>query len=353
MVLLTLRCSIATYIGAPLPFKHPSDLSGIETRIARAELPHGMAAHAALAAVVSKHGGILSTETDLGTHTALVAMHSEELQGIHQRYKDIWDDDLEFFLQADKLHFYTTLWVRGSSTTKGLVANHRSSPPGETLIAATTSATSIIEIYQRLVENLCRCGTTSKSSSGTTAAIMPKNYFRCLMHATAFLLRFVCFNKTAREDDRETARLHIDMAAATLRRTVQNSFAKDDMARAGTILGKLLEHGDLLQEQRLQIDDRGGASIYWDTIHKSFQIRGISTTHTDLMELIDPTRSIKSHSQQIDRRRDSHLPTPSVSSMFASDVDPNESSVIWDDSLMEFFDLNRFDISDLNSSLTA
>lgn len=288
----------------------------------------------------------------MATQTALVVMHVEELDSVYRRHKDTWNDNLEFFLQAGKLHLRTLLWIRGSAIPEELPESYRCNPASETLVAAAASASSVIEIYGRLVRPSPVSETETTSLYSTTAAILPKNYFRCLIHATAFLLRFVCFNKTASESDREMARLHINMAITTLKSTGRGSSPRDDTARAAVVIAKLLEHGDLLEEQRLQIDDRGGASIYWDTIHKSLQVRGISTTRTDLMELIDPTRTIRPQAGK-DSRRDSHMPTPSISSSFAPNLTGSEGGVTWDDSFTEFFDLNTFDFGELGGSITA
>lgn len=337
-------------MGVPLPFRHASDINGIEARIHRKEVPRWIAAHAAITVVVARHSGIIGVDTDLTTHDALVKMHVDELDRIPQRHADIWGDNLDFFCQSAKVHLYISLLIRSHRPTGvyGDVDLSKATPPGDILVPATTCACLVIALYDRIV------GSTEGSyddaiTSATMPSILPKAYFRRMSHAALFLLRFVCFSKSCQEATRDNAREHIVLAAAALKRTSRCAQPKDEAARGAATLERLLEHGDMLQEQRLQIDDRGGASIFWDTLHRSLQLKGASTARTDLMELIDPTRTIKLSGRDAEAFKNNQMPTPGAVAAPVSDdsqTQPSEDAIVFDDSLMEFFDLNMFDIGE-------
>ena len=119
--------------------------------------------------------------------------------------------------------------------------------------------------------------------------------------------------------------------------------------RAATALERLLNYTHMLQEQKLQIDDRGSASIFHDTLHRSSQLKGHSTAHTDLIELIDPTRTMKCAPTDTEAVKNK-MPTPgatAISDTTNIEGQLKDDTVVWDDSVVEFFDLNMFDLESL------
>ena len=47
------------------------------------------------------------------------------------------------------------------------------------------------------------------------------------------------------------------------------------------------------------------------------------------------------------------MPTPSLTSAFAQNLNEGDGGVTWDDTFTEFFDLNTFDFGELGGSIAA
>lgn len=274
------------YTGMTQPVKHPADLAAVLARATRSGVPRVMAAEVSMYVIAVKHSSII-IDIDLMGHETLVRMHCLDLDAVKAQYAAIWNDHLTFQFLSGKLHLYVPFLLRQLKHNLEEAEAGNTKRPGsdEILLKGITAACRMIEIYDTFI-------TTANPVPGYKDHIsfftLPKNYFRGLCHAVCLLLKFLSHDLDP--NVRLKSRQHVELAIASLRRSSPDP--EDEPVRASKMFEKVFNDGEQLLRHSQSIAERGSGSIFWDVLHQSFRLRGRSTYRTDLLELIDPTRTV-------------------------------------------------------------
>lgn len=336
------------YLGTPRLFKFARDIANIEAHVSRAAVPPALAAEAAIMAVAAKHHSLTVSEMSNEALGAVAEMHLASVDSIKQQFSTIWSQHLEFVALSVKLQLQVSVFVSQIRNNED-----RSWSPMDNILATSTSfARSIIEIIEFLIPAAPTAG--QNYTSAVAFKILPKSYFRATTYATFFLFKFYYWNKKCREQDRTESRQLINRAREVFRRSsaqIGGPSKGDEPGRAYTLLGALLR-ADFAgtDDLKLKIDDRGGSSIVWDVLRRAYQIRGRATNRTDLLECIDPLRSVnhkgtlQGHSEDAEAFMAQYPPEQFPAADLSDDA--------WYSALLELPDYQWWDASILDASLS-
>nr|POE73015.1 hypothetical protein CFP56_30954 [Quercus suber] len=300
----------------------------IESAVHDASTPRRLAAQASVTLVIAEYYGAIDSDMDPAAQQTFVRNCQHRLDQLPVLFAKAWDRQLDFGLAACRLQLCATIIVRNLRFSKPLGWSRT------LLVQASSHACEALEKFQGLVKKPITNGLPA--SHTPQARALPKNALRHTLNAVFFLLNFTCYNLDCPEADRQQA---LQVLNGTVEALKDWSVRPDDEpARSWAALQTKLEHSELWQTQQLQINDRGSASILWDSIRKTRRHRSRAAPKLpDLLELIDPTRSVE------DKSGDS-----SNGARYPASADESVEDFDWDDTILEFFDFGLFDQSSLN-----
>jgi len=320
------------FLGWSPTIKSAHELAAVATLINQEHVPRVLAAEASMFLVLTQHMVIASPELDTMAYEGLTRNHLQRLRKLKVDFKDAWELRLELLLQAAQLHLYMGFWTTCRNQVSDMTAVHLG-VYDDTLILASSVACQLLDVYCELAQTDSE--PCSPGAETRPAATLPKQAGFYAMQAVVLLLKYVCFSSEQDEENRQRARHSVLKCRDTFRHSSAQQL--DERARAAAMIDVLFKSSDAWKDQAIQIDDRGSASMYWDTIHKSYKVRGRSTRRTDLLDLIDPTRTL--------------VPDPQILVPSANLDDellplPIEDEALWnellDESITDMLDMNMF-----------
>jgi hypothetical protein len=288
LALLNVSSALELWYGTPKILRNAHDLATLGTHIDQASSHKGLAAESALIASITRFKGLVPADIDAAAHEALADKHLLEFNEIANRFASIWSKQLQLTALSVHLQLRTLcILAWGKEVHKSKASSHLKPQLG----AAVTIAEEIVRVYESLLE-IDKC-----FSLQVKFWMLPKSYYRILVYACFFLVRFCCASEICDEDARVTAQQTVGRARDLLSRCsnhIGGPFEGDEPGRASECLDVLLRHIETLKgQQALRIDDRGESSVVWDTLRHAYWLRGKSSYRTDLLEYIDPTTAPK------------------------------------------------------------
>lgn len=204
---------------------------------------------------------VLENSQEIVSHS-LVKLIDTELDGLKSRFPTPWTPRVEMAVLVAKIHLYTMTIIRMQLD----------------LTSREILMKSGFSVALRIVY-LSDQGLGFRSSDYGDLApevlqrTLPKNYFRALVLATVFLLRFFVLNIHASPEEQELARNHVAMAQRYLK--AGSKGPADEKFRAARLLEALSRQQPVdLDTTKLRIDDRMGASLVYDAITTGQELRG-------------------------------------------------------------------------------
>lgn len=246
-------------MGISPPVRGSTNLATVEQMVRASSLPTDFAYQVMVYQTLAKFLGlVVDNPRDMLNHS-LVRIIESEIDMLRSRFDTSWTSKVEVTSLAAKLLVNTTVLVR---LQKDNVSR-------EILMRNTLSvAVRIIYLMDKGIVDMAIYPRLSQQSA------MPKNYYRTLLIATTFLLRFFVLNKSAALDEQELARNHVAMARNFFAAEAKDySDERAQGARLFDLLGKQVPVD--LKEARLNVDDRMGASLFYDAVTMGHRLRDL------------------------------------------------------------------------------
>ncbi|KAF1953184.1 hypothetical protein CC80DRAFT_420876 [Byssothecium circinans] len=257
--------SIGMHVGVPPSVNGTTELATIESFVRNYPIPSEFAYQVMVHHILARFTKVVLENSQEVVGHSLVKLIDSELDSLKTRYPTPYTTRVETAVLIAKLHLYTMTIIRIQMdlTTREIL-----------LKSGFSTALRIVYIldqgglayrpteYQHL---------TSESLQRT----VPKNYYRALVLATIFLLRFFALNIHALPEEQEIARNHVAMAQRYLK---AGSMSKgDERSRAASLLEMLSRQKPVdVDHTKLRIDDRMGASLVYDAITTGHELRNLN-----------------------------------------------------------------------------
>ena len=213
---------------------------------------------------VVQYSTSLASDVDPSTAATLLNLFNNELDNLLHAYKSIWSARLEIQLLGAKLYLFSlclTVVTKRHGLVDGATKSYAPDPARLPVQLGLPTAVSLIHnIY-----NLNREISTQTHLPASSVVHYPKYYFRLVVFAVGFLMKFLTTNPSASQEDRELAISHI----TTAHQFFSSFSAGEDFAHIAQVIEVLAQN---LREDKDEDSDpiktRFGASLLYDIIKK-------------------------------------------------------------------------------------
>jgi hypothetical protein len=259
--MLTTIISLAKHVGVSAPIKGTADLATIEHMVRDYPLPAEFAYQIMVHHTLAKFFNTIVENSQENMSHSLIRIIDAELDGLKLRYPTPWTSRAELTYLTAKLLLYTTVIVRLQSDRASREILMRNGLSVAVRIAYLTD--------QGL-------GYTSPEYPDLTLEALrntlPKNFYRILVLSTAFLIRFFVLNDQATPEEQELARNHVAIAQRYLKWGCNDPL--DERVRGAILFDVLCRQKPIdLDNSKLRVDDRLGASLLYDAITTGHVLR--------------------------------------------------------------------------------
>ncbi|KAH8885477.1 hypothetical protein GQ53DRAFT_828881 [Thozetella sp. PMI_491] len=320
------------------------------TRFVRdTSVPKGFAALVDVERCVAKYTALVSEHTSFDAVQSLIQLFEHELDVTKSGYEDVWNDRIEFVFLAAKLYIYASLAVNEGRDMASGDRAVRNRAPSDTYCTHLSQGLSAAVRITSILSSGCFSLQAHPSTSASPEILehqlhldgLPKFYFRALVFAAFYLLRYFALNGQCRPADRDLARNHVIMAYNYMQK--HSADPMDECGRAAAVIDALSRGGSTSQQMEgmaaLRVRERLGASIFYDALTVANELRNKPVR----------LRSTTDGPQQSpdDRARSTATESPTGTRASQSNESPGENQWDWTSFLtpgmMEGFDLN-FDL---------
>ncbi len=213
---------------------------------------------------VVQYSTSLAGDVDAGTASTLLNLFNNELDNLLNAYKNIWSARLEVQLLGAKLYLFS-LCLTVVTKRHGLVdGNTKSYAPNPARLPVQLGLPTAVSLIHN-ISSLNRESSTQQHSPAPAVVHYPKYYFRLVVFAVGFLMKFLSTNPGASQEDRELAISHI----TTAHQFFSSFSAGEDFARVAQVIEALAQN---LREDKDEDSDpiktRSGASLLYDIVKK-------------------------------------------------------------------------------------
>jgi hypothetical protein len=251
--------------GLPPLIGGVAELDATERFVRENSIPREFAYQVMVQRVMSKFMNVLMDDVKEPINYSLVQLVDGELDNLKTSFPTEWTPRVEYNALSAKLHLYAMAVLR---------VHHN--PSTRDVILKLGFSSSLRIIY------LAELGLGFKSERhpsiqpSSLYRLLPTNYFRSVVFASVFLLRYFALNTRATTEEQELARNHLAIAHTILQSgSIGNLPECQRAALLLEILGRQ-QPGDI-DNLKLKIDSRMGASLIFDAITTSHVIRGRDT----------------------------------------------------------------------------
>ncbi|KAJ9154870.1 hypothetical protein NKR23_g2284 [Pleurostoma richardsiae] len=274
--------NLSQSIGVPPYIRSPEDLA-VVSRIASDEsVPRELAVLAEIQVCAVKYTSLVSESAELHLAAMLERAFKHELDLTKDRFAAHWSADIEFVFLDAKLHLIATLAVSHSNKQLNSTSEGSSGLPVDPSLAVALS--DGFDCAIRLIRILCLGQDVSQAPiplgkhaitvDELFAEGLPKLYFRGLVFAAFYLLRYRISSNTTLTAAGHLARKHVDIACNYLRR--HSMRPTDEPGRAAAAIETLHRFSTVLPAAisgPMRIKERLGASIFYDALTKANEFR--------------------------------------------------------------------------------
>lgn len=329
------------FMGVPPSLRGAHELSTVDTILERSFVPTKLSIETEIQRCVAKYHDAMLGEMDGPVRETLVQMCEREMDNIPLRLSCSLDSYMTFSFVVGKLHVYTLALVRegASSANKRRFDPHTRGATFQSLGMA--AANRVIELYCNGLET--PPGQNDKHLIDRYLAL-PKSFFRGVLFATFFLLKYFALNGSCPDEDKLSARNKVLMVHAKLRSTAPHQFSES--GRAATVIEVLCHHADSGNTNiGIEVEDRASASVAWGALILASKIRGNRSWSTNILHNINPT----SPPEEAESRApyndfDSH-PDPTAPAPAPGDENMSLPEDIWDQSFLDLLDFKAYDFN--------
>jgi hypothetical protein len=327
------------YNGVPPSLRGAHELSTVDMILERSFVPTKLAIEAEVQRCVAKYHDAMLGEMDGSVRETLVQMCDREMDNIPLRLSCSLDSYLTFSFVVGKLHVYTLALVKegASSANKRRFDPHSRGATFQTL--GMTAANRIIELYCKSLDS--PAGQNDKNLIDRYLAL-PKTFFRGVLFATFFLLKYFALNSSCPDQDKLSARNKVLMVHAKLRATAPHQFSES--GRAATVIEVLCRHADNgNSDLGIEVEDRASASVAWGALILASKIRGRRSWTAQMLEHINPTSP--SHAENSQAPDTDFNPSSGLPDSGAPDENMSLPEDIWDQSFLDLLDFRAYDFN--------
>ncbi|KAF2474393.1 uncharacterized protein BDR25DRAFT_215847 [Lindgomyces ingoldianus] len=318
--------SLSIFLGLSPLIDSTTDLNTIEKFVREPSVQREFAYQVMVHHTLAKFTNILANDTNGPINHSLVELIDGELDALQTRFPTDWTPRTEFNVLVAKLQLYTMTIVRTQSDP----ASH------DVLLKLGFSAA--LRIVYLSKESLPYVSDEHNDlNPAWLQRSLPKNYFRSLILAAIFLLRYFALNSRATAQERELARNHVIIVHAYFKEGATND-TRDERLRAAALLEHLGQQQAVdIENAKLRIDNRLGASLLFDAISESAELRNKSG------EARETIPDIVSHPQKnsFDTATNGIQLSVGLENKMVEEYEPLDFSLpqdIWGDSLWDMFD---------------
>ncbi|CAM1508889.1 Fc.00g026280.m01.CDS01 [Cosmosporella sp. VM-42] len=268
-------------IGVPPSLSSLDHLTTITRMASDESIPRKLAALAEIQACAAKYTSLVSESAEFHLAAILERTCKHELNLIEDRYADHWDSDIKFVVLDSKLHLIATLVISQDKQLGSANEGTPATPVDASLLAMLfdgfTCATQMVQIMcnnQEAPEVSEPLRKYAIPSNELYMQCLPKLYFRALMFAAFYLLRYHAPQSAIPVADGNIAQNHVDMACNYLRR--YSVRPDDEPGRAAAVIETLSTFSAALPHASvgpMRIKERFGASIYYDALTRANELR--------------------------------------------------------------------------------
>jgi len=330
--------------GLPPILKGTIELTTVHAMAKQNHIPSKLTIEAEIQRCIAKYHDPIIGNMDSSVRDSLVQLCDQELDNIPNQFPGLLDTFLTFTFLIAKLHLYTLALVKESRRLADKRGVDPCSPSTRFQYLGMTAAHRAIDLY-------CDDLATGPLFEAVKDRLvnfhrsLPKNYFRGVLFATFFLLKYFALNSSCPEERRTTARNKILRVHAKLREFAPHQLAEP--GRAATVIEVLCRQGDpFTTEVGSEVEDRATASVAWDALISAANIRGRhNNVRTDLLDKINPT-SPTSRSSQNRSAVPNYLHDLNSAMLESAEENCLLPEEIWDQSFLDMLDFSAYNFSD-------
>ncbi|KAL1608231.1 hypothetical protein SLS60_003170 [Paraconiothyrium brasiliense] len=277
---------VGMHIGVSPHINETTELATIENFVRTYPMPPEFAYQVMVHHIMAKFTTIVLENTQETVSQSLVKLIDTELDSLKTRFPTPWSPRIEMAVLVAKLHLYTMTIIRMQDLTSREV------------LMKNGYSVALRIVYLSDQGLFHRSDDYPDLAAGPLLHTCPKNYFRALMLATVFLLRFFALNINASPEEQETAKNHVAIAQRYFRNgAIDPNNPTDEKARASIVIEVLSRQQPMdIDSTKLKIDDRMGASLVFDAITRGHELRNIKT---DVEERTSPRENGTDQQQSV------------------------------------------------------
>jgi hypothetical protein len=263
----------------------PTELNTLEKFVRDHSFPRDFVHQVMVQHALAKFTDVLLNDAMHSISYSLVQLVDAELDGLRAKYSAEWTSRAEFNVLIAKLHLYATAIIR-----------MHSDPISRDILLKRGFAAALRMVYLSDQGLSYRSEDYPELSAGAYARTLPKNYFRGLLLASIFLLRYFALNPRAEEQEQEQSRNHL----ATAHRYLKSCSTEplDEQERGARLLENLSRQQPIDIESKPKVSDRLGASLIYEAITIGQSMRNVGTEAEDTCVRPVPDVVVESAEQQ-------------------------------------------------------
>ncbi|OCT49092.1 hypothetical protein CLCR_04801 [Cladophialophora carrionii] len=256
--------STSVWLGVPPHLSSPAQLNALSSTAKEPDVPQQFMVQIEIQRQVVQYSTSLAGDVDAATASTLLNLFNNELDNLFNAFRDTWSPRLEIQLLGAKLYLFS-LCLTVVTKRPGLVnrmAEHY--VPDPTRLPVQLGLPTAVSLIHN-ISKLNRESSVEPQQSASGVIHYPKFYFRLVVFAVGFLMKFLSTNPNASQEDRELAISHITTAHQFFSSfPTGEDFAR--VAQAIEVLAKNLRSDK--QDDSDPIRTRSGASLLYDIFQK-------------------------------------------------------------------------------------
>lgn len=251
------------HVGVSPHINETTELATIENFVRTYPIPQEFAYQVMVHHTLAKFTTIVLENSQEVVSQSLVKLIDTELDTLKSKFPAPWSPRIEMAVLVAKLHLYTMTIIRMQLDLTS-----------REILMKSGYSVALRIVYLSDQGLFHRSDDYPDLSPEALQSSCPKNYFRALVLATVFLLRFFALNRNASPDEQEIAKNHIAIAQRFFKAGAVDP--SDEKARAALLLEVLSRQEPMdIDNTKLKVDDRMGASLLFDAITRGHELRHI------------------------------------------------------------------------------
>lgn len=237
-------CRLGMHVGISPHINETIELATIENFVRTYSIPQEFAYQVMVHHTLAKFTTIVLENSQEIVSQSLVKLIDIELDGLKLKFPAPWSPRIEMAVLVAKLHLYTMTIIRMQMDLTS-----------REIIMKSGYSVALRIVYLSEQGLFHRSNEISDQASGYLPSTCPKNYFRALVLATVFLLRFFALNINASPGEQETAKNHVAIVQRFFKASTKDP--TDEKSRAAVLFEVLSRQEPVnIDNTKLKVDDR-------------------------------------------------------------------------------------------------